>query len=251
MPKISLKSKKFFLIILFSLILVICLVVANFFSTFLIKTESASSSASVPFFSINFLSLSKSQVKNEVLATCQDYQKIGAGGFVWQNDNYYYCLSSGYLNKNDAVLVQNSLSTDNIKSEILTVKFKEYSIYGNFDNDEIKILNKALLSPLNFYKEMYDIAISLDTSVYNEISARMAVNNVHNNLCATIENFLLLFKNNTENSIISITNLLQKTKDVSTKLCSGMLLNNNQTYSSLLKYRYIEVLRLYYDFLNK
>lgn len=251
MPKISLKSKKIFLIVLFSLILVVCLIVANFFSIFLIKTESVNSSVSAPTFSINFLSLSKSQVKNEVLATSPDYQEIGAGGYVWQVDNYYYLFSSGYLNKNDAVLVQNSLSNENIKSEIIIIKFKDFSIHGNFTNDESKVLSKALSIPLDFYKEAYDIAISLDTSVYNEISARMAVNTLHNNISATIDNFNLLFKDNKEENIISISKLLQKIKDISVNLCSGMLLNNNQTYSSLLKYRYIEVLNIYYNFLNR
>lgn len=250
MPKISIKSKKILLAIVSFLVLACCIITAHFFSAFLLRTESVSTSVSTPSFDLYLLSLSKSQVKTEALSSCPDYQQIGAGGYVYQKDNYYYVVSSAYLNKNDAVLVQNSLTSSDIKSEIVLVKFKSFSIAGNFDSSQSKVLSKAISSPIEFYKEIYDIAISLDTSVYNEISARMAVNNAHNNLSASIDNFAVMFENYTDEIFKSITLFLQKIKDISQNLCGGTLLNNNQTYSSLLKYRYLEILSLYYDFVN-
>ena len=250
MPKISKKGKKSLLIIVFSLILVICAVVANYFSLLLVKTENLSSSLSSPSFDIYLLSSAKSQVKNEALTSSPDFQKNNEGGYVWENDNYYHVISSAYLNKNDAILVQNSIASNNTKSEIITINFQSYILLGNFDNDENKILTKALSCPIDFYKEIFDIAISLDTAVYNEISARMAVNNYHNTLSSLVDNFILLFENVNNDNITKLGELLQNMKSVSQKLCSGILLNNNQTYSSLLKYRYMEVLEMFYKFLN-
>ena len=75
----------------------------------IIKTNSYAESVSSNEFDVYMLSLSKSQVENEAKSLACDYHKIGAGGFIWQNDGYYHIVSSAYLNKNDAELVQNSI----------------------------------------------------------------------------------------------------------------------------------------------
>lgn len=250
MPKILIKNKKTLFSILFLISFIACLFLANFLSSFLIPTSSSSSSISSSPFEIYFISLSKSQVKNEALSLCPDYQKINAGGYVWEDGGYYRILSSGYLNKNDAVLVQSSLKENfQIESELFSVKFESFSVHGNFDSDEGKVLSKALNLFLETYKSIYDIAVSLDTSVYNEISARMAVNNSHNNLSTTIDNFDTIFSEKS-NSLYLLSESLSILKETSMKLCSALNLNNNQTYSSLLKYRYIEMLNIFYNLLK-
>lgn len=231
--------------------MVICFLLAHFLSTYIIKTESTSTNIYSPSFELNLLSLSKSQVKQETLSFCSEYQKIGSGGYVWQNENYFHAISSAYLNKNDATLVQNSLNHNNIKSEIITIKFDEYHLYGNFNSDESKVLIKGINCPIQYYKQLYDIAISIDTSVYNEVSARMAVNDASNTLSLAIDNFMLLYEKSEIENINSIKSLLKKIKKISQNLCSGTLLNNNQTYSSLVKYRYLEVMDTFYNFLNQ
>ena len=251
MPKILIKNKKSLIIVLSTCILIVCLILANYLSLYLIKTDNQSTSLSSTSFELHFITLAKSQVKNEALTLSTDYQSIGAGGFIWENDGYYHVASSAYLNKNDASLVQNSLKTNNdIESEIFTIKFNSFEINGTFNNDESKVINKALNIFLEYYKSIYDIAISLDTAVYNEISARMAVNNAHNNLSTTLDNFELLFKDNDNSTLTLLHNKLKNAKEISQSLCGGILLNDKQTYSSLLKYRYLEVLHVYYGFLN-
>lgn len=249
MPKFSTKNKKILFGLLCSLVFVVSFILVNLFSFLILKTESATSFISSPSFEIHFLSLSKSQVKQEALALCVDEQKNNSAGYIWRQDKYYHLISSAYLNKNDAVLVQNTLL--DTKSEILTIKFDSISINGNFNNDEGKILTKALSCPIDYYKEIYDISVSVDTSVYNEISARMAVNNAHNNLASIIDNFLLLFKSYENDVLNKFKNILQNIQNISQKLCGGTLLNNTQTYSSLLKYRYTEVLECYYEFVKQ
>ena len=66
---------------------------------------------------------------------------------------YADILSSGYLNKNDAVLVQSSLKENfQIESELFSVRFESFSVHGNFDSDEGKVLSKALNLFLETYK---------------------------------------------------------------------------------------------------
>lgn len=196
------------------------------------------------------LTLAKSQVKSEAQSRASDFQKIGGGGFIWEQEDYFYVVSSVYANKNDAVLVQNSVKTNQgFDSEIITVKFKSFSINGNFSADEKKVLTKALNCFYEYYLSIYDVAISLDTHVYNEISARLAVNNAHNTLNNTVDDFNTIFTNpNTSIEVISVA--LNQALEESKKLCGGTLENSSQTYPSILKYRYTAVLNIFYEMLS-
>ncbi len=247
MPKISIK-KKTFIIVLLSLFFISCLIIAFYLSNIIIRTDNNSDSVKSNSFELYLLSLSKSQLEKEAITISGDYQKIGAGGFIWKDGEYYHVISSAYVNKNDAILVQNSIKTNqSIDSEIITVKFKEKEILGTFTNEEAKVLTKALNCYQEYYLNIYDIAISLDTSVYNEISARLAVNNSHNNLATTIANFETLFKDSIVSPIKSLKTSLDNAKKSSQALCGGTPINQCQTYSSILKYRYLEVLYNFYN----
>ena len=248
MPKISSKSKKIYIIILLSLSLIVCIITANYFSLLIVKTDIQADKVSSSPFEITFISLSKSQVKNEALSLASDIQKKDGSGFVIQNENYFHLTHSAYINKNDAQLVQNSLkNNENLETELVSIKFASFSVIGSFSPDEIKVLTKSLNAFLDFYKEIYDISVSVDTNVYNEISARLAVNNTHNNLAKTIDNFTLLFGQSTSPYLQTLSTGLSDLKSISQSLCGGVPLNSTQTYSSLLKYRYTEALQLYLD----
>lgn len=95
-------NKKTFIIALISVLLVACLIIANYLSLTLIQATSSAESVSSNEFEIYMLSLSKSQVESEAKSIAPDYRKIGAGGFIWENDEYYHVVSSAYVNKNDA-----------------------------------------------------------------------------------------------------------------------------------------------------
>lgn len=244
-------SKKTFLITLFSLLLVACLIIANYLSLTLIKTNSSAESISSNEFNLYFLSLSKSKLESEANSIAADYRKIGAGGYIWQKDEYYHVVSSAYANKNDAELVQNSIKINqNLESEIFTIKFKSYTINGSFNGEEKKVIQKALGSCQAYYTSLYDIAISLDTGVYNEISAKLAVNNASQTLATTYANLNTLYPNTPSSPYNNISWLNEQAVKLSQKLSSGERISEGQTYSSLIKYRYIEILSLLYNFIN-
>lgn len=252
MTKFLIKNKKSFLITLFSIFFVICLIIANYLSLMIIKTESVTQDITTPEFEIYMLSLSKSQVENEASTIAPDYRKIGAGGFVWEKEGYFYVISSAYLNKNDAELVQNSIKLNqNIESEVICVKFKSFTINGSFNNEEKKVILKALAMAQDFYSSIYDIAISLDTGVYNEISAKLAVNSTTNNIATSFANFDTLFPSPTTQPLLNINNLCKNVVKIAQKLSADERFSQEQTYSSNLKYRYLQALSLYFNFINE
>lgn len=246
------KSKKTFISILLSFVFVACLIVANYLSSLIIPAEANSESITSSSFQLHFLALAKSQIENEAIAHAPDYRSIGAGGFVWKDNEYHYIVSSAYGNKNDADLVQINLKqTQNIESEIVSVTFESITITGNFSTEEKKIVSRALAASQTYYNSIYDIAISLDTGVYNEISAKLAVNSAHNTLATTYADFSTIYEGTIVEPLKKISLLLQTASKVSQKLCTGEKISENQTYSSLLKYRYMQVLKIYKDFLSK
>ncbi len=196
MTKIFINNKKTLIIIAISIVLVACLIIANYLSIYLLKANGISDEVSVPEIELHMLSLSKSKVEKEAKTIAPDYQEIGAGGYIWKNGDYYHVISSAYINKNDAELVKSSIKLNqNIDSEIFSIKLPAYKIKGSFTSDEKKVVTKALLTAQNFYTSIYDIAVSIDTGVLTEISAKLSVNNTINNISTTYANFETLYPN--------------------------------------------------------
>ncbi|MBQ8909345.1 MAG: hypothetical protein IJY90_03570 [Clostridia bacterium] len=246
------KHKKQFLGALATCALVAALMLANFFSSFIVPSQNNTETVSSNAFDLYLISLSKSQVEKESKSHASDYQQIGAGGFVWEKDGYYHIISSGYLNKADAELVQSSIKLNqNLDSEILTISFDGYSINGNFSGDEARVIVNLLSSCINFYTSIYDVSISLDTGVYNEISAKLAVNTCHNNFATTLANFNTLYPKPHPEQLSPVYEMATEGYQIGEKLCAAEKVTPLQNYSSILKYRYLEIMNLYYNFCNK
>ncbi len=250
MPK-KLNSNKKILICLASIfVLATALLLANLISMITFPVSQSSQEVHVNSFELHFLAVNKSQNELSAKALASDYQPIGAGGFIWKEGDYYYVASSAYQNKNDATLVQTNLKNSEIESEIFSVKFKDFSVSGNFENDEKKVLQKALTIAYISYQNLYDIAISLDTGVYNETSARLAVNAVNSSISMAFDDYQTLFSENDNKIFKKIESSLKNIQRISTALCSGVKLSDKQTYSSLIKYRYLEILNEYMHLIN-
>ena len=195
------------------------------------------------------LSLNKSQFEKEAVALAEDYQKLGAGGYVWENDGYFHILSSAYLNKNDAQLKQTSIKQQyGIECEIFAVKFESVKIDGSFTSEEKKIISKSLAICETFYSSLFDISVSLDTGASNDTSAKLSVNTVVNKINNIYANFDTLFPSPCPNSLTDLQNLQQEIVMVAKQLSTDERLTPLQTYSSSLKYRYLQALSLFNKF---
>ena len=231
--------------------IVLCLIIANLLSKFIIPSDLSSSSVSSSSYELHLISLSKSKVENESKERARDFQALGAGGFIWKQDDYFYVISSAYLNKNDAALVQNSIKLNhNLESQILTIKFSPYTIYGNFDSEQTKVLDKLLSACFDIYTSVYDVVISLDTGVSNETSARLAINAAQNNLAKAVANFNTLFPAPVPDNLSPLKDMIDRVFTVGQKLSASEAINDSQTYSSIIKYRYLEILNIFYQFTN-
>ena len=229
-----------------------CFILANFLARVIIPTNTTTESISAPSYTVYLISLSKSQLKKESISRAKDFQTLGAGGYIWEEDKYYHVITSAYLNKNDAQLVQNNIKLNYaLESELLSIQIKEHTIYGSFDAEEKKTLSKALGSCMAFYQNVYDISISLDTGVFDEMSAKIAVNDAYQTLATTFANFNTHYPEPVPENLDGLKTLVNSAVKIGQDLASGEKDNQNQPYSSLLKYRYIEMLELYYVFANK
>lgn len=250
MPNFFKNNKKSLFIALSCCAIILCLAIANLIASSVISADKNITEIKSNSFDLYMISLGKSQIKTEATTLSSDYQKIGAGGYIWEKDGYFYIISSAYQNKNDALLVQNSIKNKGIDSELILVHFNNIAINGSFSDDEGKALTKAVNIFEQYYLSLYDIAISFDTSVYNEISARLSVNNAHSNLTSTIANFETIFPDHSFSPIREFYSALTQALSSSKTLCSGLPLSAEQTYSSLIKYHYLEILNILFVLTN-
>lgn len=224
--------------------------IAEIFSRYILPSSTqVSNNLTSPSGKLYFISLAKSQVESEAKALAGDYQKLGAGGFVWKADEYFHVVASCYEKENDAQLVQNNIKTNlNLDSQVFTVDFCGISLSGEYEAEQKKVLSRALKIFYTTFQELFDIAVSLDTNVYNEISARLAVNGCYQSFNAVLTDFNTLFSAESPEIIAS---QLKSGVKIMEELCSGKLINKGQTYSSLIKYHYTNLLNCYYQFLQK
>ena len=87
-------SKKSIITVFAVVFLIVCLLVANFLSLLLVRTGGEGESVSSSAFDVYMLSLAKSQVEKEAEARASDFQSIGAGGYIWEQDGYYIVIAS-------------------------------------------------------------------------------------------------------------------------------------------------------------
>ena len=239
------KHKKKLLGALSILLLIVLLFCANALTIFVLPTQTIANAIESNTFEVFLISLAKSQVKNESISRAEDFQKIGAGGFVWEYEDYYHVVSSAYLNKSDALLVQNSIKLNqNIDSQLLTITFDSIKLNGNFDEQEYKVVSNLLFSPINFYTCLYDIAVSLDTKVFDQTNAKLAVNTAQHTFSTTLANFNTLYPKPHPDDLSLIYNICLEAYSTGEKLCREEKISDEQNYSSLLKYRYLEVLNI-------
>ncbi len=245
------KSKKTLLIIFLSLVLVASLMLANYLSLRIIKVQAKSEGVTNNEVKLYMLSLSKSKVLNEAKSIAPDYQELGAGGYIFKRGDYFHVVSSAYRNKNDAELVKNSIKINlDIDSEIFTLKMPAYKLNGSFNVEEKKIITKALQVAATLYDSAYDIAVSLDTGVCNETSAKLSINTLANDIATTYANFNTLYPSDVKSPTQQISQFVKEIVKIGQLLASDERHSTAQTYSSHLKYSYLMAIDTYINFVN-
>lgn len=189
------------------------------------------------------ISMFKSQTKNEVEAQKSDLQSNKGAGFIYETDGYYHLLASTYENLNDAELVKTNLKNSGYETDILKIKLENIKIEGSFSPEEKNVLTVAIKSDYEVFKSLYDVAISLDTGVFDKTKAKLECNTIFSNHVSTKTNFETIFKKQEHNKDLqALQKQLEQTDEVLSKLISENYESSNQNFSSLIKYSYCEIL---------
>ncbi len=219
---------------------------ANLLSSLLIKSTIISANTiKNNEFTIYFLSFDKFSNQSDAQECARNMYYQNIGGYTLEYNGLYYVIASGYKNGNDANLVKNNLSSNGTITEILEITFASVLLSGDYSNEEKNVLESCLCSFYKAYESLYDIVISLDTNVISETSARLSCNDVLTSFSNNLQNFTSLLGENYKSSILSLSKSLNNAKTCLTNLCNNKKIDSTQTFSSLIKYRYTELLDIY------
>lgn len=205
-----------------------------------------------PSFTIYFVSTAKSQLESEALSLAKDAMNNDGGGYVWQKDNYYYVVSSAYENKNDAQLVSNSLTNENIDNEIFEIEFSSLNLSPPISSTETKnTFNAGVHLFYTTYKDLFDISVSLDTNLYDETKALIEINRVEAKADEIMKNFHLVFGEISQPLVDSLEEAIIDENETLGLLSSNQKLTEKQTLISQIRYSYTKICAIYHNFLEK
>ena len=205
-----------------------------------------------PSFSIYFVSTAKSQLESEAISLGKDAMNKGGAGYVWKNGNYFYVISSAYENKNDALLVSNKLSNDNIENEIFEVNFETLSLTPPLNSPEAKsTFNTSINLFYSTFIDLFDISVSVDTNLYDETKAFIEINRIQSKADEVMKNFHLLFGEISSPVIDSLDDAITDENETLGLLADNQKLTEKQTLVSQIRYCYTKICEIYHNFLEK
>ena len=216
-----------------------CVSVGYLVSSSLVTFGLIGTSVASPEQIVYAISLGKSETSDGLKEEKQNLQTQNGAGFILEFDGNFHCIASVYENKNDAQKVQENLKSTGTESEILTITLSAISVEGNFSTDEKNVLSSCLKANFETYKKLYDVAISLDSGVFDITKAKLECNNIYSAFISTKVNFETLFKGK---NMQKTTKNLQNIENALSNLISENYSSANQTFSSLIKETYCKVL---------
>ena len=188
------------------------------------------------------ISMTSGTTEAELSSNKQELQAQNGAGYIYEKDDKFYLIASIYENFNDAELVKNNLQTSGVETEILTIVLEKSKVEGNFSADEKTILTNCLKSKIETFKNLYDVAISLDTNVFDKTKAKLECNTIYSENVSTKANFDTFFKQSNNTSLQSLQSTLTATNNCLSNLISENYDTTTQTFSSLIKQTYCKIL---------
>ncbi len=237
--------KKFSVLSFFMLVLGICTCIScgYLISTYIVSSNlfQYASTVECEEQTVYAISMATSENSDELKAQKTQLQAQNGAGYIFEQDDKFYLLASVYENVNDAEKVKDNLKNQGYESEILNITLEKNKIEGNFSNEEKGILETSLKSNFDVFKSLYDVAISLDTNVFDLTKAKLECNTIFSNHVSTKTNLETFFKNQTS-EIKTLQQNLDETNDNLSNLISENYENRSQTFSSLIKQTYCKIL---------
>lgn len=179
------------------------------------------------------LSVYSAESLEEAENKLENFSDTNFGLYIYENDDAYHIIASCYKNNNDAELVKSNLKTNGIEAEILKIKKESVILEGSFSSNEELILKDCLSTTNNIYNDLYDITVSLDTGVTDEVTAKLKINEVYSNFLTTKNNFETLFSANTNSEISNIRASFTKIDEILLDLTNS---TQDRNLSAQIKY---------------
>ena len=104
------------------------------------------------------------------------------------------------------------------------------------------MLSNGIKSSVETFKNLYDVAISLDTSIFDKTKAKIECNTIYSNNVSIKANFDTYFKDTKDDNLKKLQITLTRTNDCLSNLISENYDTQTQTFSSLIKQTYCEIL---------
>lgn len=166
----------------------------------------------------------------------------GGAGYIYMDDKNFYIFASIYENEEDAKKVLSNIKPTYKTSDVLKIDILSINLSSNLETQEKKTMENCLNAFINSYKKLYDISISLDTSIINEINARLSINELGSDVSKLYSNFNTLFTSLTNSNLVRIKSALEELLN-----CIDYLIKNSNTepYTSSIKNTYCEIVNIY------
>ena len=190
-------------------------------------------------YSISLFSNNNKLVAEEQSESCK---KQGGAGYVFMTDNNYNIIASIYESKADAENVKANLINSKPNTNILEIKIPNIIINCNLNTQEKEIINEAFTIFKTSYKKLYDISVSLDTSIITEINAKFSINELFSTANNVVNNFNTIYSNSNLTNFIELKIKLQ---DLCKTLNKLMNAESDFPYTSYIKNTYCEIVFLY------
>ncbi|MBO4412525.1 MAG: hypothetical protein J5779_00725 [Clostridia bacterium] len=235
-------GSKFFFFVLTTLCVALCIVVSHFFAG-LISTSTfsfANISASVSEYSLYAVSGKSFSIKTQATEFANDLKTKNSGSYIYCENGKYYVICSIYEHENDAKSVVENICETLPEAEIVEIKLSGIN-FVNLTNENFK---KSIVDVFAGFKQtyldLYDISVSLDTSVYSQTKAMLE--------CSKIEDYLADLLNafpegSTATEGAYLVLIKNKIKKINQRIDDLINFNDSTSYTfrSKIKNTYIEI----------
>ena len=174
--------KKLSVFILFVLSLALVVFLADILSTALTAGKFSfayikSNSIKIEEKSLYAVTMGKSEDKFQAFNIAGGVSILGAGGYVWEENNTFYVVANIYSTIEDANTIVDGLSTSNYSVDVLEIKIPNIKLDASqlSKNDKKKIQN-SLNRLYSLYEDLYNMAINIDTKNITFIQGGSLVN---------------------------------------------------------------------------
>lgn len=174
-------------------------------------------------------------------------KRQGGAGYVYMNKQSYYVIAGIYETEADAEKVKQNLIANKPQTTVIKISSQAILLSSNLTQPEKEIVTESLLSFKTNYQKLYDISVSLDTNVTDEVNSRLDVNSLASTTSATIVNFETIFNSNLTTNLLKIKMSLD---DMRSYLNNLTQISSLVPFSSLVKEAYCKIIIRYNQLAN-